>query len=67
MNCSILERKLIKLCESLPGDLTIYEEDGLCFKNEGNTKAIKYCKYCTKRSENEYFCNKKTLTGDLAW
>ena len=65
MTCNILERKLIKLCEELPGNLTIYEKDGLCLKNIGFEKAIDHCKYCTKRGRFEYFCYKKRLEGGL--
>jgi len=66
MKCNILEKRLIKMCEGLPGDLTVYEKDGLCLKNEGYEKAVEHCKYCIRRSRFEYICYKKSLTGEFA-
>jgi len=53
---SRLSRLIIKICENLPLDFTLYEKDGFC-KNSN-----KDCNYCKKYMDNIYFCNKKTYT-----
>ena len=65
MDINIPEKKLIKLCEELPGNLTLYSKDGLCLKNIGYEKAIRHCKYCSRRKRFEYLCTKKNLAGIL--
>jgi hypothetical protein len=51
----------IKLCENLPLDLTLYEENSFC------KKPSDYCRYCKKITDSAYLCNKKTYTlmGEL--
>ena len=53
-----LELVLIKICEKLPCDYTLYEKGGECQKP--NNK----CDYC-KKENSKYFCYKKTLTPCL--
>lgn len=55
---SNLEKLAIKLCESLPLDVTLHEQEGVCKKPNN------YCRYCDNQHEN-YLCTKKTLTPDL--
>lgn len=45
-----------KLCENLPFNLTLFEEDGFCGKpNE-------HCEYCDNANET-HFCLKQTYTA----
>ncbi|MBN2881414.1 hypothetical protein JXM83_05170 [Candidatus Woesearchaeota archaeon] len=53
-----LEKILINLCEKLPQDITLYEEDFCCLKKTDD------CKY-SKKHGDKYLCYKKTYTGYL--
>jgi len=52
-------RASVKLCEHLPLNLTLYEEQGRC------TSPSKDCIYCREHKDILY-CHKKTYTADLA-
>lgn len=52
----LLEYVVVKLCENLPLDLTLFERDGKC--NKPNT----ICQYCRKNGDDSYLCYKKTYT-----
>jgi hypothetical protein len=49
-----LDYLIIKICEKLPFDNTIYEHNGFC-KKETNE-----CSYSRKTGDDKYFCYKKT-------
>ena len=51
-----LESLAIKLCESLPWGITIFEEKGYCKKAPNN------CEYSRKEDKDNYFCSKNTHT-----
>jgi len=55
-----LEKVLIKSCENLPLNITLFEENGKCKKPNS------ICKYCVEKQlyieEPVYFCHKKTYT-----
>jgi len=52
-----LEMVVVELCEQLPGNITLFEKNGLC------EKPTDRCKYCRPvDSQNNYFCYKKTYT-----
>ncbi len=45
---------VIKLCENLPLDITLFERNGECYKpNE-------VCQYCRKNGKDSSLCYKKT-------
>jgi len=50
-----LEEFLIKTCEKLPFNNTLFEESGFCLKPSVS------CKYC-KFDSRDYLCKKKTYT-----
>ncbi len=52
----MLEYIVVKLCEHLPLDITLFQKRGEC------NKPNKICCYCIKNSSNTYFCHKKTYT-----
>jgi len=47
-----------KLCENLPLDLTLFEQDGRCTKPNPDCHHAKK----SKRTDQSYFCHKKTYT-----
>lgn len=49
-----LEKLVIKFCEWMPLNLTLYEKNMKC------TKPNKICDYCEKMKSGEYYCNKQT-------
>lgn len=52
-----LDRLAITLCENLPLDFTLYEQNGFCHKPNEN------CDYCRKDGNTASLCNKKTYTA----
>jgi hypothetical protein len=54
---SQLEVVVLKLCENLPRDLTLFEQKGQCKKHN------EHCQYC-KKNESFYLCYKKTYDMD---
>ncbi len=51
---------LVKICENLSFNLTLFERKGCCQKPESN------CKYNrTNLDSSLHFCHKKTYTPDL--
>lgn len=49
-----LEIVVVKLCEKLPFDMTLFEEKGACRKLSDR------CSYCKKDGGDNYHCYKKT-------
>jgi hypothetical protein len=58
----IFDKADIKICEVLPGNMTLFERDGFCIKPSDG------CKYCDAvrelQGKKHYICNKMTYTAD---
>jgi hypothetical protein len=50
---------VVKLCEKLPFDITLFEEEGQC------TKQSDRCRYLRKEGECLYNCYKKTYIPNM--
>jgi len=55
-----LEDLKYKLCEKLPGDSTIFGEDGMCSINSGKCSYSSQCNANVSERKIVYSCNKKT-------
>lgn len=51
------EEILTRICERLPFNWTLYQENGLCVER------FETCKYC-KKSDIGYLCKKQTVTKE---
>jgi|ETN02SMinimDraft_4_1059925.scaffolds.fasta_scaffold11319_3 hypothetical protein len=56
---SKLEAVVIKLCQNLPFNATLFEQKGLCY----NPSYI--CGYCRQVDKDDYLCHKKTYIPNL--
>ncbi len=50
---------MIKLCQNLPFNATLFEQNGLCHSPSY------ICKYCRQVAKDDYLCHKKTYTSNL--
>jgi|TARA_B100001971_G_C17929603_1_gene402024 hypothetical protein len=50
-----IERGLVEVCELLPGNMTLFEKEGLC------QKPTDKCEYCRQVAKDDYLCNKKNI------